>query len=256
MITYRRQRAGLQREAPAWSASNTTASSAPTTSASNCVPALARSSAAASSRARGAAVAAVAGHRVPGVAGEDDARAERDGLAGQAVGVAAAVPALVAGAHDAPHGAQRLGRADDALADDRVLADEAPLGLVERAGLVQDRVRDGDLADVVQLGGADHDVEVLGVEAQARAHRARELGDVVHVALQVGLALAQDGEQHLARLALGRAAAVLEGVHAVIGQAQRVGGGVGVGGQRDQAVGGVDREGVARAPPARPAPPR
>ena len=102
---------------------------------------------------------------------------------------------------------------------------KAPVGLVERAGLVQDRVGDGDLADVVQLGRAHHDVEVLGVEAQARAHQARELGDVVHVALQVGLALAQDGQQDLARLALRRAAAVLERVHAVVGQPQRVGGG-------------------------------
>src|SRR5512133_1027793 len=114
-------------------------------------------------RREGVAVAAIAGHRVPGVAREDDAGPERDALAGQAVGVAAAVPAFVAGAPDPADGAQRLGRADDALADDRVLADEAPLGVVERAGLVQDRVRDGDLADVVQLGGADHDVEVLGI---------------------------------------------------------------------------------------------
>ena len=152
----------------------------------------------------------------------------------------------MAGAHDAPDGTQRLGRAHDALADDRVLADEAPFGLVERAGLVQDGVRDGDLADVVQLGRADHDVEVFGVEAQARADRAGQLGDVVHVALQVGLALAEHGEQHLAGLALGRAAAVLEGVHAVVGQTQRVGGGLGVARERDEAERGVDREGAAR----------
>ena len=102
----------------------------------------------------------------------------------------------------------------------------------------------GDLADVVQLGGAHHDVEVLGVEAQARAHRARELGHVVHVALQIGLAFAQDGEQDLARLARVDAAAVLERVHAVVGQPQRLGGVARVAGERDQAVGGVDREGL------------
>ena len=58
-------------------------------------------------RRQSAAVAAIAGHGVPGVAGEHDARAERDVLAGQAVGVAAAVPALVAGAHDAADRPQR-----------------------------------------------------------------------------------------------------------------------------------------------------
>ncbi len=41
-----------------------------------------------------------AGHRVEGVAGEDDARAERDALARQAIRVAVAVIALVAGADD------------------------------------------------------------------------------------------------------------------------------------------------------------
>ena len=122
------------------------------------------------------------------------------------------------------------------------------------AGLVQDRVGDGDLADVVQLGRAHHDVEVLGVQAQARAHPARELGDVVHVTLQVGLALAQDGEQDLARLALRGPAAVLERVHAVVGQLQRVGGRARVGGEGDEAVGGVDRRRDPRARRARPAP--
>ena len=52
-------------------------------------------------RVRGA-VDAVGHHRVEGVADGDDAGAERDVLAGEAVGVAGAVPALVAGAHDAP----------------------------------------------------------------------------------------------------------------------------------------------------------
>lgn len=48
----------------------------------------------------GAAVRAIGCHRVVGVADGDDPRAEWDVLAGELIGVAAAVPALVARAHD------------------------------------------------------------------------------------------------------------------------------------------------------------
>ena len=43
--------------------------------------------------------------------------------------------------------------------------------VVERAGLVQDRVGHGDLADVVQLGGAHEHVERLGVQAERGGRR-------------------------------------------------------------------------------------
>ena len=76
-----------------------------------------------------------------GVAGEDDARADRDLLAGQAVGIAAAVPALVLVADDPGHAPEARDRAQDALADDGVLAHDLPLALVELAGLVEDRGR-------------------------------------------------------------------------------------------------------------------
>src|SRR5207342_2171274 len=45
-------------------------------------------------------VGAIGRHRVERVAGEDDPRLERDLLAGLAVGIPVAVPALVARAHD------------------------------------------------------------------------------------------------------------------------------------------------------------
>jgi hypothetical protein len=45
------------------------------------------------------------------------------------------------------------GAGDDALADDRVPANERPFVGVERTGLGENRVRDTDLADVMQLGG-------------------------------------------------------------------------------------------------------
>ena len=67
---------------------------------SNWVPALAASSASATSWDRRFAVGAVGAHRVPGVAAGDDARFERDRVAGESVGVAGSVPALVVGADD------------------------------------------------------------------------------------------------------------------------------------------------------------
>ncbi len=75
-------------------------SNASTTAGSNCEPAQRRSSVSAACDVHPRAVRAVLGHRVEGVADGDDPRAERDRLAAEAVGVAAAVPALVAGAHD------------------------------------------------------------------------------------------------------------------------------------------------------------
>ena len=86
---------------------SSTCSSAATTRGSNCVPAPRSSSARAGSRHR-RAVGAVGGHRVVGVAGEDDARAQRDVLAPQPVGVAQAVPALVLVAHQRQHVAEEL----------------------------------------------------------------------------------------------------------------------------------------------------
>ena len=68
------------------------------------------------------------------------------------VGIAGAVEALVARAHEAGARGERWRCEDDALADHRVAAHELPLVLVERAGLVEDLVRDRGLADVVKLG--------------------------------------------------------------------------------------------------------
>ena len=85
--------------------------------------------------------------------------ATRDRLAHQAVGVAAAVPALVRGAHDeADVGEQAADLLEHPLALDGVGLHDRPLVVVQRPGLVDDLVGHGDLADVVQqraeLGGA------------------------------------------------------------------------------------------------------
>src|SRR6478735_12472905 len=87
------------------------------------------------------------------------------------VGVAAAVPALVARAHELGDGAQRDGGAEDALADERVAGDERPLVGVELPGLVEDRAGDGDLADVVELRRLADVVELLAGEAELLRNR-------------------------------------------------------------------------------------
>ena len=90
-------------------------------------------------------------HRVERVAGRDDAAAERNARAGDAVRVAGAVPALVVAAGDLLGQAHHAGAAvaQDLRADQRVHLHLVELGRGERAFLEQDRVAHGDLADVV-----------------------------------------------------------------------------------------------------------
>src|SRR5215207_11223599 len=65
------------------------------------------------------AVRALGGHGVEGVADGHDAGAERDLVPAQTVGIAAAVPALVARAHEPGNRPQRRRREQDALAYQR-----------------------------------------------------------------------------------------------------------------------------------------
>src|SRR5436305_508822 len=73
------------------------------------------------------AVRPVGRHRVERVAAEDDARLDRDLLAGELVGVAGAVEVLVTVAYDRPHLLEPLDRRDDPLAEDGMLLDDRPL---------------------------------------------------------------------------------------------------------------------------------
>ena len=76
----------------------------------------------------------------------------------------------------------------------------------------------------MQLGRARHVVELLAVHAQLAADRQRQVGGAAQVHVQVGLALGQAAQQHVARLAPGGDAPVaLAGVHAPVGELQRLG---------------------------------
>ena len=98
-------------------------------------------------------------HRVIGVADGDDSRPDGDLLPARSIRIALSVQTLLHGAHQRGDRRQRRRRPHDPLADQRVLADEQALVGIERSGLEQDRVRQRDLADVMQLGPA---LDVLG----------------------------------------------------------------------------------------------
>ena len=102
---------------------------------------------------------------------------------------------------------------------------------------MQDRVGHGDLADVVELRGARHLVELLGVEMDRLSELDREPGDAPQVLVELRLPLAQHTEEHVSHLTLRRTgAAALRRVHPAVREAQRGARVVGLLGQEDDAA--------------------
>ena len=97
-----------------------------------------RSSASASSEFFGDAPGPVLDHRLVGVADRDDPRAERYLVAGEPVRVAAAVPALVAGANQLCDRDEGRRRRQYPLPDQGVVPHHFPFAVVERAWLFED----------------------------------------------------------------------------------------------------------------------
>jgi len=99
-------------------------------------------------------VGTVRDERVVDIADAEHAGRKVKLIAGESVGVAAAVEALVVVAHEPEHlGREAAEAADQLLSVLGVAADDRVLARVERAGLVEDRVRDRELADVVEKAG-------------------------------------------------------------------------------------------------------
>ena len=147
--------------------------------------------------------------RVPDVDDRDDARAERDRLAGEALRVAGPVPALVVVAHAGERvGREAVDARDDAVADVGVALHLAPLVRREAAGLQQDLVADADLADVVEQRAEPDRLDLLAPRARgARPSASREREPP---AVQLGVAVARlDGARdRLDRGVEGRAQAL------------------------------------------------
>ena len=90
------------------------------------------------------------------------------------------------------------------------------------AGLVEDRIGNADLADVVQLGGAGDLVDLLAGHAEPAGHGDGELRHLARVLAQVGLLGLDRAHEHVARLLARARAPVLVRVHALVGELQRL----------------------------------
>src|SRR5581483_1234147 len=95
----------------------------------------------------------------------EDPRLERDPVAADAVRVAAPVDALMVGPDPGGDVVQPR-MLEDPRADLRVALDLAPLGRIERARLLQDRVGDPELAEVVQYPRGVDPLDPCRVEAE------------------------------------------------------------------------------------------
>ena len=115
------------------------------------------------------AVDAVGRERVEDVCHGGDAPFERDRLAGEAVGIAVPVPALVVDERNRRGKLEHLrgGAAEQPMADLGVALHRAPLLVGEAISLQQDLVRDRDLADVVQRACVAQQPAALLVEPHA-----------------------------------------------------------------------------------------
>ena len=116
------------------------------------------------------------------------ARAERDLVPAQTVRIAGAVEALVVvpdRRHGVGHEAETV---DDPGSLGGVPAHQAPLLGVETRRLHQDRVRDRQLADVVEEGGVAEKVELGTGEVELAADRERQALHAARVAGRVRVA--------------------------------------------------------------------
>ena len=112
-----------------------------------------------------------------GVDDQDDPRLERDVRAGEPVGVAAAVPVLVAVADDLAHVGEARDRCQDPLAELGMLLHD-PVLLRRERPLLREYVRgDADLPDVVHQRAELEALESRRVELELFADGEGEIGD-------------------------------------------------------------------------------
>ena len=111
-----------------------------------------------------------AGHRIERVGEGDDARRHRHLVHLQAVRVAGSVRALVMPAHHLRnHRPWKLNAADDLVPHGRVIGHRAKFVGIKSAGLAEQVLIDGDLADIVQISCRTQRGYFRGVEAQGFA---------------------------------------------------------------------------------------
>ena len=133
-----------------------------------------------------------------------------------------------------------------ANARSRLVPNERPFGRIQRPGLLEDRVRDRDFADIVQQRGPPGDDDLLGGGTHLLGGRARPVRHAVLVPGEIGVALDECPLQDIGALDLGgHAAARLVDVHALVRHPQRLGGVGRLGGEQHGTERAPDRESLA-----------
>ena len=122
--------------------------------------------------------------------------------------------------HDA-HLLQGRHRGEDPLSDHSVLLHQQPLLAGQRPGLLEHGVRNGDLADVMQLGRDRQLLEVTAVEAELHPDGNRHRRDAAHVLAQLGIPFVHRLEQRDVRLRAAQPRHVLLRVEPAVGERER-----------------------------------
>src|SRR5262245_15643023 len=105
----------------------------------------------------------------------DDLRDERNLCASQAIRIPGAINAFVMVPNDLTHRSERPDTSTERVTDRSVLLHPDEFGGCQRPGFEENRVRDADLADVVQVAAASERVDVARGEIQRGTHRRRVL---------------------------------------------------------------------------------
>ncbi|GAB2300964.1 hypothetical protein Dimus_034999 [Dionaea muscipula] len=138
------------------------------------------------------AVRARAGHCVERVADADDRRRSRNLIACEAQRVAFAVRTFVVRVDGVDHAAAERVPRDETAADLRMRLDGLVLAVRQPVGLAQDRVRDRDLAQVVQESAHRHSRDVGCREARALREQTRVARYAPQMAACIGVARLHD----------------------------------------------------------------
>ena len=142
------------------------------------------------------AVGPIGGERIVDVHGLQDARGERNFLAFQMVGIAAAILLFMVRTDDRQNVAESFQRRANALADDRMLFHDLSLGGIQWAGLQQDEFGHGDFADIVNDSAAPQRVALFLGQSDFFRQRNGVARQPVAVALGVGIFRFDAARQH------------------------------------------------------------
>ncbi|MNT07270.1 hypothetical protein D3C72_1419670 [compost metagenome] len=135
----------------------------------------------------GTAIGAGAGHGIEGVRHAHYPGFQGNGLAAQALRVAAAVRGFVVHQHRWQYQGRQRVTGEQALADFRVGAHDLQLMLVERARFVQHGVGHADLAQVMEEAAEGNARHLGGRQAHVHGQQLGELGHAPEVAAGIGI---------------------------------------------------------------------